>query len=174
MTGKTGGDSTLVMPYSETDSKECKSMADSLIKGLAVRLRKTAFACGGLALVAMVVGGIEFAGVLHRTTSAHANSNNVGGSETAKSANALDTKRLTHQMELLDRARALTNKREYGQAEEIYESILNTDPLNTEVKLLLASALFRHEKIDECVKVLNSISEEKQAITQEINAQRYF
>ena len=63
---------------------------------------------------------------------------------------------------------------EYGQAEEIYESILNTDPLNTEVKLLLASALFRHEKIDECVKVLNSISEEKQAITQEINAQRYF
>jgi hypothetical protein len=167
MAEKTGGDSTLGIPYWETKAKEFKSMADSLIKGLALRLRKAAFAYGGLALVAMVVGGIELDGVLCRPSSAYAASKGTSGTWTPDSADALGTKKLT---EPLDQARSLTQERKYNQAEDIYRSILKTDPSNTEVKRLLASALFRNEKIDECVEVLNNISEEKQAITQEINA----
>src|SRR5581483_2613679 len=127
-------------------------------------LRKAALAGGGLALTAMVFGGIELAGFLTKPKSAHA-ANNAVPKVTAPAphpADALDTKKLTDQSDLLDQARSFTQKREYAKAEDIYRSILKNDPSNTEVKRLLASALFRQEKIDESVKVLNSISEEKQ------------
>jgi hypothetical protein len=124
-------------------------------------LRKAAFAGGGIALVATVVAGVELSGVLNKPTSAHSNSPNVSANKTAGS-DALDTKKLSDQSELLDQARAFTQKREFSKAEDIYRLILKNDPTNTEVKRLLASALFRQEKIDESVKVLNSISEDKQ------------
>jgi hypothetical protein len=124
-------------------------------------LRKAAFAGGGLALTALVVGGIELSGVLHKPASAHSLSK-VAATVTPGAADSLDTKKLTDQSELLDQARAATQKRDYVKAEDIYRQILKSDPSNTEVKRLLASALFRQEKIDESVKVLNSISEEKQ------------
>ena len=127
-------------------------------------LRKAAWAGGGLTLLAMVAGGIELSGVLHNPASAHSmvpkSSAVVPGV-----ADGLDAKKLTDQSELLDQARSFTQKRQYSKAEEIYRSILKADPSNTEVKRLLASALFRQEKIDESVKVLNSISEDKQANT---------
>lgn len=125
-------------------------------------LRKAAFAGGGLLLTGVVVGGIELSGMLHKPASAHS-VNKVSAVVTQGVAQALDTKKLTDQSDLLDQARAFTQKREYAKAEEIYRSILKTDPSNTEVKRLLASALFRQEKIDESVKVLNSISEDKQS-----------
>ncbi len=125
-------------------------------------LRKAAFAGGGLALTAIVVGGIELSGLLHKPTSAHAASNKTSASAVPGS-DSLDTKKLTDQSDLLDQARAFTQKREFSKAETIYRSILKGDPSNTEVKRLLASTLFRQEKIDESVSVLNSISEDKQA-----------
>jgi hypothetical protein len=127
-------------------------------------LRKAAFAGGGLALTAVVVGGIELSGLLHKPASAHSAANNAKVASTVApgAGDALDTKKLTDQSELLDQARAATQKRDYSKAEDIYRTILKGDPSNTEVKRLLASALFRQEKIDESVKVLNSISEEKQ------------
>jgi hypothetical protein len=125
-------------------------------------LRKAAFAGGGLALTAIVVGGIELSGVLHKPTSAHSFSK-VAAQMLPGSGDSLDTKRLTDQSELLDHARAFSQKREYGKAEDVYRSILKSDPENTEVKRLLASALFRQEKIEESANVLSSISEDKQA-----------
>ncbi len=62
---------------------------------------------------------------------------------------------------MLDQARNFSQKKEYSKAEDIYRTILKTDPGNTEVKRLLASALFRQDKIDDSVKVLNSIAEDK-------------
>jgi hypothetical protein len=125
-------------------------------------LRKAAFAGGGLLLTGIVVGGIELSGLLHKPTSAHAASTNkVAGQMVTTTTDSLDTKKLADQSELLDQARAFAQKREYSKAEDIYRSILKSDPANIEVKRLLASALFRQEKIDESVKVLNSISEDK-------------
>jgi TolA-binding protein len=124
-------------------------------------LRKAAFAGGGLALTAIVVGGIELSGVLHKPASAHSVTK-VAATVAPGATDSLDTKKLTDQSELLDQARAATQKRDYAKAEDIYRQILKGDPSNTEVKRLLASALFRQEKIDESVKVLNSISEDKQ------------
>ena len=72
----------------------------------------------------------------------------------------------TDQSELLDQARSFNQKKDYAKAEDIYRTILKSDPSNTEVKRLLASALFRQEKIDESVKVLNSISEDKSSAGQ--------
>jgi hypothetical protein len=125
-------------------------------------LRKAAFAGGGLTLIAMVAGGIELSGVLHKPASAHSVPGKVAAPITAAAGEALDTKKLADQSEILDQARAFTQKRDYAKAEDLYRSILKSDPSNTEVKRLLASVLFRQEKIDESVKVLNSISEDKQ------------
>jgi len=100
------------------------------------------------------------AGVFQKPTAAHAATNKVSAAMAA-GGDILDTKRLTDQSELLDQARTFTQKKDYAKAEDIYRSILKGDPSNTEVKRLLASSLFRQEKIDESVKVLNSISEEK-------------
>jgi len=122
-------------------------------------LRKAALAGGGLALTAIVFGGVEMAGVFQRPTAAHAATNKVLAA--TPGGDVLDTRKLTDQSELLDQARTFTQKKDYAKAEDIYRSILKGDPENTEVKRLLASALFRQEKIDESVKVLNSISEEK-------------
>jgi hypothetical protein len=125
-------------------------------------LRKAAMGGGVLALTAMVFGGVELAGVLKRPTSAQAASNPPVTTSVVQTSDALDAKKLADQSKLLDQARGFTQKREYAKAEEIYRAILKSDPSNTEVKHLLASALFRQEKIDESVKVLNSISEENQ------------
>ena len=129
--------------------------------------RNAAMAGGGLALTALVVGGIELSGLLHKPASAHSNTPTVSkvktSPSTAAATDSLDTTKLSDQSELLDRARAFSQKREYSKAEDIYRSILKSDPANTEVKRLLASALFRQEKIEESVKVLNSISEDKQS-----------
>jgi cytochrome c-type biogenesis protein CcmH/NrfG len=124
-------------------------------------LRKAAMGGGVLALTAMVFGGVELAGVLKRPTSAQAASNPPVTTAVVQAPDALDSKKLADQSELLDQARALMQKREYAKAEDIYRAILKSDPSNSEVKHLLASVLFRQEKIDESVKVLNSISEEK-------------
>lgn len=129
-------------------------------------LRKAAFAGGGIALTAMAIGGIELSGVLHKPTSAHSVTNNVSAPVTPGAADSLDIQKLTNQSEMLDQARAFAQKREFSKAEDIYRAILKNDPSNTEVKRLLASALFRQEKIDESVKILNSISEDKQAGSQ--------
>ena len=99
------------------------------------------------------------AGVFQRPTAAHAATNKVLAA--TPGGDVLDTRKLTDQSELLDQARTFIQKKDYAKAEDIYRSILKGDPENTEVKRLLASALFRQEKIDESVKVLNSISEEK-------------
>ena len=124
--------------------------------------RKAALAGGGLALTAMVVGGIELSGYLHKPASAHSAPPAANKAAlVAPGADALDTKKLTDQSELLDQARSFSQQKEYGKAESIYRTILKADPSNTEVKRLLASALFRQEKIDESVKVLNSIAEDK-------------
>ena len=136
--------------------------------------RKAALAGGGLALTAMVVGGIELSGYLHKPASAHsaAPAVNKGAPAVAGSTDSLDTKKLTDQSELLDQARSFSQKREYSKAEDIYRTILKSDPSNTEVKRLLASALFRQEKIDESVKVLNSIAEDKGSDAKEGNPQQ--
>ena len=128
-------------------------------------LRKAAFAGGGLALTALAVIGVELSGTLQKPASAHSTNPKVA-STTTPGTDSLDTKKLTDQSDLLDQARSFTQKREFNKAEDIYRSMLKADPANTEVKRLLASALFRQEKIDESVKVLNSISEEKQMATQ--------
>jgi hypothetical protein len=143
-----------------------KNMADSLIDGLALRLRKTAFACGGLALVGLVVAGIELEGVLYRPSSIYAASGRTSDTWTAGSPDAPGTTVNTEKLaELLDQARSFIKGRNYGQAEDIYRSILKTDPSNASVKRLLASALFRQEKIDQSLEVVNSI----QATTRQIH-----
>jgi tetratricopeptide (TPR) repeat protein len=129
--------------------------------------RNAALAGGGLALTALVVGGIELSGFLHKPASAHSTPQSavskVNAPVAAPATDILDTKKLTDQSELLDQARAYSQKRDYAKAEDIYRAILKSDPANTEVKRLLASALFRQEKIEESVKILNSISEDKQS-----------
>jgi len=127
-------------------------------------LRRAAFAGGGLILVGLAVGGVELSGALGRSTSAHSSPQSKVAT-VIPAVDALDTNKLTDQSEMLDQARAFTQKREFSKAEDLYRAILKSDPSNTEVKRLLASALFRQEKIDESVKVLNSISEEKQQAT---------
>jgi hypothetical protein len=122
--------------------------------------RRAALAGSGIALLAAGVGAVEF---MHKPVSAHSNppSANKTAPAVAGAGDSLDTKKLTDQSDLLDQARSFSQKRDYGKAEDIYRTILKTDPSNTEVKRLLASTLFRQEKIDESVKVLNSISEDK-------------
>ena len=129
--------------------------------------RKAALAGGGVALAAVAFLGVEFSGILPKSASAHSNSTQSIKTGSMSSTDSLDTKKLTDQTELLDQARSFSQKREYSKAEDIYRTILKTDPSNTEVKRLLASALFRQEKIDESVKVLNSISEDKGAAAPE-------
>ncbi len=130
--------------------------------------RNAVLAGGGLLLVGIAVGGIELTGYLHKPASAHSipASAKTAAPAVPASGDALDTKKLTDQSDLLDQARSFSQKREFSKAEDIYRTILKSDPTNTEVKRLLASALFRQEKIDESVKVLNSISEDKRSGSQ--------
>ncbi len=126
-------------------------------------LRKAALAGGSVALAAVAFLGIEFSGLLHKPASAHTATNKTSSSAMAVATVSLDTKKLTDQSELLDQARAFSQKKELGKAEDIYRTILKGDPTNTEVKRLLASVLFREEKIEESAKIINSITEGKQA-----------
>ena len=121
-------------------------------------LRMAAFVGGGLTLTALVVGAIEFSGALHKPSAPAHNANTKVSGPAVAGSEALDTKKLTDQSELLDQARAFAQKKDYAKAEDIYRSIIKTDPGNAEVKRLLASVLFRQDKIDESAKVLNSIS----------------
>jgi hypothetical protein len=120
-------------------------------------LRRAAIAGGSLLLAAAVFGGVELSGILQRPASAHADSKTVGS---AVSGDTLDTRKLTDQSDLLDQARGFNQKKEYAKAEEIYRKILKNDPSNVEVKRLLASALFRQEKIEESAKVIDSIEKQ--------------
>ncbi len=121
-------------------------------------LRKAAIAGGSLFLAAALFAGVELSGVLHKTTSAHAQTKvaatAVSGTDT------LDTKKLTDQSELLDQARTFNQKKEYAKAEGIYRKILKMDPSNVEVKRLLASVLLRQDKIEESAKVIESIEKQ--------------
>ncbi len=112
-----------------------------------------------MTLAGLVVGAVQFSGALHEPVAAHAASGKVGGTATA--AAELDTKKLSDQSELLDQARGFAQQKEYAKAEDIYRSIVKTDPGNAEVKHLLASVLFRQDKIDESARVLSSISSDK-------------
>jgi len=127
--------------------------------------RIAAMAGGGLALTAMVVGGIEFSGVLKKPHAAHAASTTakveapaVAG---ASSGEALDAGKMAAQSDRLAQAQVFFDNKEFGKAEGIYRSILKDDPTNKEVKRRLASTLFRQDKIDETAKILNSIGDEK-------------
>jgi hypothetical protein len=121
-------------------------------------LRRAAIAGGSLLLAAAVFGGVELSGILHKPASAHADSKTVGSATSG--SDTLDTRKLTDQSDLLDQARAFNQKKEYSKAEDIYRKILKNDPSNVEVKRLLASALFRQEKIEESAKVIDSIEKQ--------------
>jgi TolA-binding protein len=126
-------------------------------------LRIAAMAGGGLALTAIVVGGIEFSGALKKPQSAQAASNTkvATAPAVAGSTESLDTGKMAAENDLLDQARGFFDQHEYDKAEDLYRSILKKDPANQEVKRLLARSLFRQDKIDETAKVLNSIGEDK-------------
>ena len=133
--------------------------------------RKAALAGGVVSVIALGVGSVEF--MHNKSVSAHsAPMVPKAGTTVPSGTDALDTKKLTDQSELLDQARSFSQKRDYAKAEDIYRTILKSDPSNTEVKRLLASALFRQEKIDESVKVLNSIAEDKSSGAQPENPQQ--
>lgn len=122
-------------------------------------LRVAAVAGGGLALLALGVGAVEYSGYMHKAPpTTHAANTNHGSA----APEALDTGKLSAETDLLDQARTFAQKKEYDKAEDIYRSILKADAGNAEVKRLLASVLFRQDKIDESAKVLNSISDDKQ------------
>ena len=123
-------------------------------------LRNAALAGGGLLVVAGLFTGAELSGVFSKPTSAHT-TNKVAGPATA-GADALDTRKLVEQSELLDQATVFKQKKEYDKAEEIYRTILKSDPSNTEVKRQLASILLKEDKIDESTKVIESINADKQ------------
>jgi hypothetical protein len=125
--------------------------------------RKPALAGGGLTIAAMAVFGIgisrQHISLAHRA--AITDHKSAGSSVDVAGLESKDTRNLTNQSKLLDQARSFSQKREYRRAGDIYRSILKSDPTNFEVKHLLASALFRQEKIEESVIVLNSISEDQ-------------
>ena len=131
--------------------------------------RKASLVGGGLILVALGVGSLEW--MHNRSVSAHS-SPSFARTALASGADALDTKKLSDQSELLDQARSFSQKQEYGKAEAIYRTILKSDPRNIEVKHLLASALFHDDKIEEATKVLNSIAEDKSSGSQPDNPQQ--
>ncbi|MDQ6664426.1 MAG: tetratricopeptide repeat protein, partial [Acidobacteriota bacterium] len=58
----------------------------------------------------------------------------------------------------IDAARAFLQRREYAKAEEVYRSILKTDPQNREVVLALADVLYRQNKFEESAGVLKALS----------------
>jgi hypothetical protein len=130
--------------------------------------RNAVLAGGGVALLAAAGIGVELSGVLNKPTSAHSVPAEVGKTVAAvpSGTDVLDTKKLSDQSDLLDQARNFSQKKDYSKAEDIYRTILKSDPNNTEVKRLLASVLFRQDKIEESAKVINSLGEDKGANTQ--------
>ncbi|MGI8991476.1 MAG: tetratricopeptide repeat protein [Bryobacteraceae bacterium] len=58
----------------------------------------------------------------------------------------------------IDSARAYLQRHEYAKAEEIYRTILKTDPRNREVVLALADVLYRQNKFEESANVLKALS----------------
>ena len=126
-------------------------------------LRRAAFAGGGLALTAMAFGAIELTGILPQLTSTHAASDKMAARTTSRPADTLDPTKLADQSRGLDQARAFVQDHDYGKAEQVYRSILKTDPSNAEVKRLLASALYRQDKIEDSVKILKSLEDDQAA-----------
>jgi uncharacterized coiled-coil protein SlyX len=130
---------------------------------------RTAVLWGGSVCVVAAGGlAVELSGVLNKPTSAHSVA--VAGTKTAAAVpsgtDVLETKKLSDQSDLLDQARNFSQKKDYSKAEDIYRTILKTDPNNTEVKRLLAHVLFLQDKIEETTKVVNSLSEDKAPSTQ--------
>jgi hypothetical protein len=126
--------------------------------------RRAALVGGLVSVLAFGVGSFEF--MHNRSVSAHSSGTSARPSIADSATDTLDARKLAEQSELLDQARSFNQKREYSKAEDIYRTILKSDPSNTEVKRLLASALFRQEKIDESVKILNSIAQDKSSAGQ--------
>ena len=122
----------------------------------------------------MVVFGVELSGLVEKPSlmSKAANAHEQEGGRTASTRDHFATNQPVDQSGLLEQARNFSQKREYSKADDIYSVILQSDPANAEVKRLHASALFRQEKIEESVKVLNSISEAKQNLPEGTETQK--
>jgi hypothetical protein len=129
--------------------------------------RRRAATAGGLALVA-IAGGSDLSGFLHRAKSAqpakhNAPQHNITVRAAQGSEDSLESKKLTDHTSLVNRARAFSKKGKFENAENIYRSILKSDPSASQVKRLLASALYRQNKIEESVSVLATISDSTQS-----------
>ena len=98
----------------------------------------------GFALLALVIGGLELSGI---GTQRHSPQQQV----------------TTTPAEGLEQARLHRQNHEYGEAEAICRSILQREPGNIEVKRLLASVLFRQDKIEETAFIVKGISDELRA-----------
>ena len=59
----------------------------------------------------------------------------------------------------LEQAKALYNKKEFERAENILNQALESEPENQELLLLLGQIYYAHNKKDECIKILNRLSE---------------
>lgn len=62
----------------------------------------------------------------------------------------------------LEQARALYNKKEFEKAENILNQALESEPENQELLLLLGQIYYAQNKKDECIKILNKLSENNQ------------
>ncbi|MDQ6707653.1 MAG: tetratricopeptide repeat protein, partial [Acidobacteriota bacterium] len=58
----------------------------------------------------------------------------------------------------VESARGFLQRHEYAKAEEIYRSILKTDPQNREAVLALADVLYRQNRFEESAAVLKALS----------------
>lgn len=127
---------------------------------------------GGISLVAAAGLTVELSGMLHNPASAHtATTPSSKTSAVPSGSDVLDTKKLSDQSDLLEQARGFAQKKDWAKAEDIYRTILKSDPNNSEVKRLLASALFHQDKIDESAKVINSLSEDSKGGSQPVPQQ---
>ncbi len=59
---------------------------------------------------------------------------------------------------LIQKGNELYKQQQYQQAEQIYADVLATDPNNTTAKLNQANALYKQNKAEEAIKVLNDLA----------------
>jgi hypothetical protein len=117
--------------------------------------RRAVLSCCGLTIVTLLATGAELGQFLVNRASSQPAHYGTTQPRKVRPTGASDARRMA---ELINRAQLLTAQKKYRAAEDAYRSILESDPSNVRVKQLLASALFRDEKIDDCIEVLNSIS----------------
>jgi len=60
----------------------------------------------------------------------------------------------------LSAAQDYMDRKDYSMAEDIYRQVLKTEPANTDVLKLLASVLYREDKIDESAAILDRLPKE--------------